>query len=212
MPFVRFARDRRGYEHVYLVDVSKDRVRSRVLYWFRTPPGVKVGRNPFDPDTQRSLERQNPGVTFDWPQIVAARMPPPAPVENWREKRRVERAIKRARAADAVEVEGDDVSEQTSPSDEPALDPASGELLDELDILDTNVEPGEEVEAQPASEGTPAPPSPQASAAGPEQRGRRRRRRRGRAPNRPAEADAGTSAHNGLLDPPPTPEKPSNEE
>ncbi len=138
MPFVRFARDRRGYEHVYLVDVSKDRGRSRVLYWFRTPPGVKVGRNPFDPDTQRSLERQNPGVAFDWPQIVAARMPPPAPVENWREKRRVERAIKRARAADAVEVEGVDVegvdvAEQTSPSDEPALETASGELLDELD-------------------------------------------------------------------------------
>ena len=212
MPFVRFARDRRGYEHVYLVDVSKDRGRSRVLYWFRTPPGVKVGRNPFDPDTQRSLERQNPGVAFDWPQIVAARMPPPAPVENWREKRRVERAIKRARAADAVEVEvAIDVAEQTSPSDEPALEPASGELVpDELDI---DVEPGEEVDAQPAGEGTTEPPSPQASAAGPEQRGRRRRRRRGRrAPNRPAEADAGTPAQNGPLDPPPAAEKPSNEE
>ena len=28
-------------------------------------------------------------------------MPPPAPVENWREKRRAERAVKRARAAEA---------------------------------------------------------------------------------------------------------------
>ena len=107
---------------------SKERGRSRVLYWFRTPPGVKVGREPFDPETQRSLERQNPGVAFDWPQIVAARMPPPAPVENWREKRRVERAIKRARAADAGEADDVDVAEQTSPSDEPALEAASGEL------------------------------------------------------------------------------------
>ena len=212
MPFVRFARDRRGYEHVYLVDVSKDRGRSRVLYWFRTPPGVKVGRNPFDPDTQRSLERQNPGVAFDWPQIVAARMPPPAPVENWREKRRVERAIKRARAADAVEGEGVEVAEQTSPSDEPVLDAASGEPPDELEI---DVEPGEEeaVDAQPAGERTTEPPLPQASADGPEQRGRRRRRRRGRrAPNRPPEADGGTPAQNGPLDPPPAVEKPSNEE
>ena len=102
---------------------SKERGRSRVLYWFRTPPGVKVGRNPFDPDTQRSLERQNPGVAFDWPQIVAARMPPPAPVENWREKRRVERAIKRAGPRKPASVDANvDVAEQTSPSDEPALE------------------------------------------------------------------------------------------
>ena len=64
---------------------------------------MKVGRNPFDPDTQRSLERQNPDVQFDWAQIVAARMPPPAPVENWREKRRAERAFKKARATEVAE-------------------------------------------------------------------------------------------------------------
>ena len=75
MPFVRFSRDRRGYEHVYLVD-AKEHGRSRVIYWFRTPPGVKVGRSPFDSATQRSLEQQYPDVKFDWPQIVAARMPP----------------------------------------------------------------------------------------------------------------------------------------
>ena len=41
MPFVRFSRDRRGYEHVYLVD-NREHGRSRVIFWFRTPPGVKV--------------------------------------------------------------------------------------------------------------------------------------------------------------------------
>jgi hypothetical protein len=211
VPFVRFARDRRGYEHVYLVDVSKERGRSRVLYWFRTPPGVKVGRSPFDPETQRSLERQNPGVAFDWPQIVAARMPPPAPVENWREKRRVERAIKRARATEAGESDRVDVAEQTPPSEETELDPAPGELVpDELDI---DVEPGEEVGARPADEGAAEPPSLQASTAGPDPPGRRRRRRRGRrSSSPPAEAHAGTSAQNGPLDPPPAAEKPSNEE
>jgi hypothetical protein len=211
VPFVRFARDRRGYEHVYLVDVSKERGRSRVLYWFRTPPGVKVGRSPFDPETQRSLERQNPGVAFDWSQIIAARMPPAAPVENWREKRRIERAIKRARATEAGEADRVDVAEQTPPSEETELDLASGELVP--DELDLDVEPGEEVAARPAGEGATEPPSPQAPIAGAEQPGRRRRRRRGRRTSSPpAEANAGTSAQNGPLDPPSAPEKPSDEE
>ena len=113
MPFVRFSRDKRGYEHLYLIDTGRDRSRSRVLYWFRTPPGVRVGRNPFDLETQKALERQNPDVHFDWAQIVAAKIPPPTPVENWREKRRVEKAMKRARAEDvtASDREPDNISE-----------------------------------------------------------------------------------------------------
>ena len=148
MPFVRFSRDKRGYEHVYLIDSSKERGRSRVLYWFRTPPGVKVGRDPFDPDTQRSLERQNPDVQFDWPQIVAARMPPPVPVENWREKRRAERAIKRARAAEATgtaELERlaatDDVAPMAEEFDEPLEERDEG-LADEAhEIVEVTSEP-----------------------------------------------------------------------
>lgn len=105
MAFLRFSRDKRGYEHFYLVEATTDRrgkTRARVLYWFRTPPGVKVGREPFDADVRRALEAQNPGVTFDWRKIVETPIPS-ADVERWRERRRAERAEKAARQTFARE-------------------------------------------------------------------------------------------------------------
>ena len=41
-----------------------------MLYWFRTPPGVKVGRAALDDDAIRRIEQLNPGITFDWPRIL----------------------------------------------------------------------------------------------------------------------------------------------
>lgn len=41
-----------------------------MLYWFRTPPGVKVGRAALDEDAIRRIEKLNPGITFDWPRIL----------------------------------------------------------------------------------------------------------------------------------------------
>jgi hypothetical protein len=41
-----------------------------VLYWFRTPPGVKVGRSALDEDAIRLLEELNPEVEFDWTRIL----------------------------------------------------------------------------------------------------------------------------------------------
>ena len=207
MPFVRFSRDRRGYEHLYLVD-SKEHGRSRVIYWFRTPPGVKVGRSPFDAATQRSLEQQYPDVRFDWPQIVAARMPPPTPVENWREKRRAERAFKRARAEEAAE--GDEVEclQPTEQVHEPEP------LSSENEELDT--EPGIELVLEAAMEGeAPAPnvaAGPVMADAATETRRKRRRRRRGRRPERPAEAAGPLPVADGLLDQSEPIEKPSKEE
>ena len=226
MPFVRFSRDKRGYEHVYLIDSSKERGRSRVLYWFRTPPGVRVGRAAFDPDTQRSLERQNPDVLFDWPQIVAARMPPPVPVENWREKRRAERAIKRARAAEATgtaELERlatDDVAPMAEEFDEPLEERDEG-LADEAhEIVEVTSEPVPEALVEPLAELTPDSISDTSTAVptgGTREppgggRGRRRRRRRGRrSGNRPEAPAQGAADRNEPLDPANVPEKPSNE-
>ena len=76
--------------------------RPRILYWYRTPPGVKVGREPFDEEVRRTLEAQNPGVLFDWKAIVATPMPP-ADAEPWRERRRAERAAKQVRLAEEAE-------------------------------------------------------------------------------------------------------------
>jgi hypothetical protein len=47
----------------------------RLLYWFRTPPGVRVGRAPIDETAIRLLEQHNPDVQFDWTRILKA---PPA--------------------------------------------------------------------------------------------------------------------------------------
>lgn len=41
-----------------------------MLYWFRTPPGVRVGRAPLDEDAIRLIEEHHPGIRFDWPQIL----------------------------------------------------------------------------------------------------------------------------------------------
>jgi hypothetical protein len=102
MAFLRFNRDKRGYEHFSLVESTTNRrgkVRQRVLYWFRSPPDVRVGREPFDESVRRALEAQNPDVTFDWPSILEAPIPS-ADADKWRERRRAERAAKQAVAAD----------------------------------------------------------------------------------------------------------------
>lgn len=203
MPFVRFSRDRRGYEHLYLVD-SKDHGRSRVIYWFRTPPGVKVGRSPFDTATQQSLERQYPDVKFDWPQIVAARIPPLAPVENWREKRRAERAFKRARAEEAVEG-----AELPPPPEEPLSSETDGEEDGLGGEPDGKVEGKVEGQVEDTAQILPTAEASSNPVSG--TRRRRRRRRRGRRPNTPNDAAGPPPDPDGPLDPTDSLEKPSNE-
>src|SRR5262245_11855867 len=100
MAFLRFTRDKRGYEYFYLVQPAQHRGKAtaRVLYWFRTPPNVRVGREPFDERVQRELEATNPDVTFDWRKILDTPIPS-ADVEKWRERRRTERAARASRRA-----------------------------------------------------------------------------------------------------------------
>jgi hypothetical protein len=42
----------------------------RLLYFFRTPPGIRVGRAPIDEDAIRLLEAHNPDIQFDWTRIL----------------------------------------------------------------------------------------------------------------------------------------------
>lgn len=75
MPFLRVLRDKRGYETTYLIHWYREgnRQRSRILYVFRTLGGVRVGREPFEPEVLRNLEAQHPAVVFDWKAIMADR-------------------------------------------------------------------------------------------------------------------------------------------
>jgi hypothetical protein len=46
------------------------RQRSRILYVFRTPGGVRVGREALEPDILRQIEREYPDIDFDWKVVV----------------------------------------------------------------------------------------------------------------------------------------------
>ena len=89
MPFLRFTRDKRGYETTSLVHAVRrgGRSRHRILYWFRTPPGVKVGRPALDEDAIRWIEEHNPDIEFNWPKILEAQPPAEAPPEEARSRR-----------------------------------------------------------------------------------------------------------------------------
>ena len=45
--------------------------RPRLLYWYRTAPGIVQGRSPLDEDAIRTIEEQHPDIDFDWPAILA---------------------------------------------------------------------------------------------------------------------------------------------
>jgi len=68
VPFLRVIRDKRGYETTYLMHWYRDgnRQHSRILYVFRSPGGVRIGRDPLEPEVIRQIEAQHPDITFDW--------------------------------------------------------------------------------------------------------------------------------------------------
>jgi len=70
-PFLRVIRDKRGYETTYLMHLYREghRQRSRILYVFRTPGGVRVGRDPLDQDVRQQLEDRYRDIDFDWSAI-----------------------------------------------------------------------------------------------------------------------------------------------
>ena len=194
MAFLRFSRDKRGVENFYLVHQTTNRrgkVRPRVLYWYRTPPDVKVGREPFDPELRRALEKQNPDITFDWRAIVETPIPS-ADADKWRERRRAERAAKHAAAAEeAAEAGNGEADAETEAIEGPA--PAEASVA----VMDTLVSPA----GDQAS--TPAP-----SSGGDATRKRRRRRRGGRSGNAPR---PGAAPDGGEANGPPAPAAPSTE-
>ena len=191
MAYLKFSRDKRGYEHFYLVQPSnRGKARPRMLYWFRTPPGVRIGRSPFDPDMRRELEAQNPDVVFDWEAIANTPIPPVVEPERWRERRRVERAFRDAEEAASTADRG----EQPARSEATVIEPAAEQSAIDVEELAPMAEPV-------ASDGLPSGPQSSdviqggAVGEGQDQRGRRRRRRRGRRkPQVPAvEPDKSTS-------------------
>jgi hypothetical protein len=71
VPFLRLTRDRRGTENTFLLHSDHSGGRPRVLYWYRTAPGIMLGRPPLDEEAIRTIEDNHPDIDFDWPAILA---------------------------------------------------------------------------------------------------------------------------------------------
>jgi hypothetical protein len=90
-------RDRRGFENTFLMHADRPGDRPRLLYWYRTAPGIMLGRAALDEDAIRAIEEQHPDIDFDWPAILAlsevmtpeeeAPAPRPPPQQQRREKK-----------------------------------------------------------------------------------------------------------------------------
>jgi hypothetical protein len=194
VPFLKFSRDRRGYENFYLVESvtgRRGKTRQRVLYWYRTPPNVRVGREPFDPHVRRALEARYPDVRFDWAQIRNTPIPSVEP-EYWRERRRMERVVRRQQEdedamAAAMPPTSDPGPPEADPGPPEVVPPDPAEAIPAVCGLEAVVETPNAV---PAHGRRPT----EAVGEGPGSRRRRRRRRGQRNPNRPNPIGAPLSA------------------
>lgn len=139
MPFLRLTRDRRGIENTFLLHADQVGGRPRLLYWYRTAPGIAVGRPPLDEEAIRTIEDNHPHIDFDWPAILALCdvMTPEEepPLVRPKRKPRKERDEQAEAAASSAET-GVDVSSEQADVVEPPLEdveePGPPGLLEEL--------------------------------------------------------------------------------
>lgn len=81
MPYLRLTADRRGVEHTFLLHVAAPGEPPKVLYWYRTAPGLRIGRPALDDAAMRTIEEQHPDIDFDWPYILDVGAMTPVEVE-----------------------------------------------------------------------------------------------------------------------------------
>lgn len=156
MPFLRLTRDRRGFENTFLMHADRPGDRPRLLYWYRTAPGLVQGRAALDEDAIRAIEDQHPDIDFDWPAILALRevMTPedeaparPPQQQPRREKR--QRGRDRDRDRDARPRERSEApADRASAPDVVSADESSSEP-DAMEPASAREEPGESRRDEP---------------------------------------------------------------
>src|SRR5512132_3396535 len=103
--------------------------RPRLLYWYRTAPGIMLGRPPLDEDAIRTIEEQHPDIEFDWPAIIAlSEVMMPEEEEAPRQKPKAGRSVSARRGKDREHRRDDRAAETTSPveaSERPEIQEAS---------------------------------------------------------------------------------------
>lgn len=139
MPYLRLTADRRGVEHTFLLHVAAPGERPKILYWYRTVPGVRVGRPALDDAAMRALEEQYPDIDFDWPYILDVGTMTPVEVEapippRKRKPRRPDTDDDQAapEVAPSRPAPGASASEDTGETAPPLADDYGPDLLSEL--------------------------------------------------------------------------------
>ena len=158
MPYLRFSRTRQGYEHTYVLHTfrSEGRSRPRLLYWFRTPPGVRVGRRPLDEEAIRAIEEGNPNLTFDWSRMLKVRPAPrPEPAARAAKSRPAGRGRRGGRIGKDVPAAAvPDAAALAAPLADPAAPADQGDWMESADPA---ASPGALAEDPPAAEELDAP-------------------------------------------------------
>ena len=73
MPFIRYTRDKRGYESTFVMHAYRGvhgASRTRVLYFFRSPSSITVGRRALESEVMEALEHTHPDLPFDWQSLL----------------------------------------------------------------------------------------------------------------------------------------------
>ena len=121
--------------------------RPRLLYWYRTAPGIGLGRAPLDEDAIRTIEEQHPDIDFDWPAILALaevmtpedEAPAPRPQQQQRQAKRrgrdaapgdADRDIAPSEPAGPPKTEAEELVTETEMAIE--VPPPSNRLVEEL--------------------------------------------------------------------------------
>jgi hypothetical protein len=62
--------------------------RTKLLYLFRSPTHVQIGRKSLDPEVREALEHTHPDLTFDWNGLLRDAPPPRPPRTDGRDRER----------------------------------------------------------------------------------------------------------------------------
>lgn len=153
MPFLRLTRDRRGFENTFLMHADQPGERPRLLYWYRTAPGIVLGRAPLDEDAIRTIEEQHPDIEFDWPAILALSevMTPEEEAPPQRAPQQAKRRRSGAARRDADAPRRDDRAD--------AATGTAGEPVDTVELEELEAEPvphlGQTIDPEPPPEHHP---------------------------------------------------------
>lgn len=103
------------------------RQRSRILYVFRTPGGVRVGRASLEPEVLRHIQTHHPEIAFDWKAVIETRQVIDAAPEPRRSQ------IRRRLEDDAAPASASPVQSETPQAARPPGTPARPPLPSVID-------------------------------------------------------------------------------